>query len=236
MEPSTGVQQLTMGHIPDWTACFSQIPYKANSSSACGVVNGVSRACLLSVMDCYLTWSYAGSQAAVPACPGDTALQQLPLTPSVFSPCSESCWRLSIERLLLMPDHMANRKGQTGCSHPYVTNLLGGPFCCTWVEITGGRGNILPGLIFSKYFFPQSLTTVSHSSGEQVLFPSVTTVGLGISINKCYSCPPSLVSGFLAPWQQLALQFPCRLGYKDPLSPQQWSVSRHLDLNFGSSL
>lgn len=90
---------------------------------------------------------------STPTYPGDTALQQLPLTPSVFSPCSGSRWRLYIERLLLMLDHMPNRKGQTGCSHPYVTNLLGGPFCCTWVEITGGRGNILPGLIFSNYCF-----------------------------------------------------------------------------------
>lgn len=132
-----------------------------------------------------------------------------------------------------MPDHMTNRKGQTGCSHPYVTNLLGGPFCCTWVEITGGRGNILPGLIFSNYCFSHSLTSVSHSSREQVLQHFRL---LGISINKCYSCPLSLVSGFLAPWQQMALQFSCRLGYKDPLSPQQQPVSRHLDLNFGNSL
>lgn len=66
-----------------------------------------------------------------------------------------------------MPDHMANRKSQTGCSHPYITNRLGGPLCCTWVEITAGRGNILPGLIFSNYCFLQCLTRVSHSSGSR---------------------------------------------------------------------
>lgn len=152
-------------------------------------------------------WSYADSQAAVHSWVQHACMSRrycfaaVALTPSVFSPCSESHWRLYIERFLLMPDHMANRKSQTGCSHPYITNWLGGPLCCTWVEITAGRGNILPGLIFSNCCFLQCLTRVSHSSGsEQVLSPSVTTVGLGISINKCYSCLLSLVSGFLAPW------------------------------------
>lgn len=159
-----------MGHIPDWTACFSQIPCPANSSSACGVVNGVSQACILSVMDCYVPWSYADSQAAVCSWVQHACMSRrycfaaVALTPSVFSLFSESHWRLYIERFLLMPDHMANRKGQTGCSHPYVTNWLGGPLCCTWVEITGGRRNILPGLIFSNYCFLQCLTRVSHSS------------------------------------------------------------------------